>query len=207
MYAPLFILEPFLVSYCGQTVGQYLWGIKVVREADLRKCPLLLSFVRYYAKALLGWWSMIYMFFSNKHKAIHDYLAHTVVILSPYRLAVKPSFAEQGMMEQEPERGFVYPSALRRFVFFFIWWFVAVIVLDTVADALLSLLVGKARAAQLMKLGDPIVTILGLILLVIVASLAAKGLLPGARRKRQTVTETTGMRSDNQDRNGTKSDS
>ena len=91
MYAPVFILEPLLVSYYwGQTVGQYLWGIKIIRETDLTRCPLVLSFVRYYAKALLGLWSMIYMLFSRKHKAIHDYLAHTVVILFSLSVSEDP---------------------------------------------------------------------------------------------------------------------
>jgi uncharacterized RDD family membrane protein YckC len=42
MYAPIFVLEPLLVSYWGQTVGQYLMGIRVAREADLSRCPLAL---------------------------------------------------------------------------------------------------------------------------------------------------------------------
>lgn len=202
MYAPIFFLEPLLISYWGQTVGQYLWGIKVVREADLTKCPLSLSFVRYYTKAVLGWWSMIYMFFTKKHQAIHDHLAHTVVILSPYRLAKTPSFAEKGMTEQEPEEGFVYPSVLRRFGFFVIWWFVIFIALYAVAKGLLSLSVGTVKADQLLKSADPLVTFFGLILLLVVASLAAKGLLPGARRKSRTSTASLTMGTDNHDGDG-----
>jgi hypothetical protein len=202
MYVPLFFLEPLLIAYWGHTVGQYVYGIKVVREADLRKCPLFLAFVRYYAKALLGWWSMIYMFFTKKHQAIHDHLAHTLVILSPYRLAKNPSFAEKGITEQEPEKGFVYPSALRRFVFLVIWWFIALIVLFSVAEGLLSWSVGKERAHQILDSVDPLVTFLVLVLLLIVGFLAAKGLLPGARRRSQLPTDSTTMGRDNQDGDG-----
>jgi len=198
MFAPLFFLEPLLISCWGQTVGQYVWGIKVVREADFRKCPLFLSFVRYYAKALLGWWSMIYMFFTKKHQAIHDHLAHTLVILSPYRLAKNPSFAEKGITEQELEKGFVYPSVLRRFVFFVIWWFISFIVLNSVAEELLSLSMEKERAHQILDSIDPLVTFFALILLLTVGFLAAKGLLPGARRRSQLPADSTTMGRDNQ---------
>ncbi len=186
MFAPIFIFEPLLVSYWGQTVGQYFLGIKVVREVGMSKCPLLLSFARYYTKAILGLWSVLYILFSKKHKAIHDYLAHTVVILSPSRLANNPLFAESGITEQEQEKDFLYPSALRRFVFFVIWWLVASIVLDKIVNGLLSLVVGTDRAAQLIKSGDPFMTFILLILMFVAASLSAKGLLPGARRLSNT---------------------
>jgi hypothetical protein len=207
MYAPVFFLEPLLVSYWGQTIGQYLFGITVVREADQSKRRLLSSFVRYYAKACLGLYSMIYMLFSGKHKAIHDYLARTVVILSPYRLAKTPLFVERGIMEQEPEKGFVYPSALRRFGFFVIWWFITLTVLYAIVDALLSLTVGTDRAARLLKSGDLLVTFLVLILLLVVASLAAKGLLPGARRRPHTFTDLMATSTDNEDCDRTKASS
>ena len=190
MYAPVFVLEPLLVSYWGQTVGQYLMGIRVVREADLSRCLLLLSFVRYYLKAVLGVWSLVYIFFSRNHKAIHDYVTHTVVILSPYRLAKSPSFAEEGMTEQKTEKDYLYPSVLRRFVLFIVWWVVTIIVMQAVAEGLLSLVVGTDRAEQLLESGDRLVTTIEVILLLVIASLSAKGLLPGAEKKNPRHSQT-----------------
>jgi uncharacterized RDD family membrane protein YckC len=182
MYGPLFILEPLLVSFWGQTIGQYVLGMKVVREHTLSKCPLHLSFVRFYAKAILGLWSMIYMAFSTKHKAIHDYLAQTVVVLSPARLAKNPSFAQVGEPEQTEETQYVYPSRLRRFAIFVVWWFAVIISFDLVAEGILSIFVGSPEATKLWKSVDKLVSIFDSVLLVVIASLAAKGLLPGARR-------------------------
>jgi hypothetical protein len=145
---------------------------------------------------------MIYMFFTKKHQAIHDHLVHTVVILSPYRLARTPSFAGEGMAERELEKGFVYPSALRRFGFFVIWWFVTFIVVYAVAEGVLSLSVGKKRAHYILDSVDPLVTFFALILLLTTAFLAAKGLLPGARRKFRLPTDSTAIGRDNQDGDG-----
>lgn len=192
MYAPVFFLEPLHISYWGQTIGQYLFGITVVREADQSKCRLLSSFVRYYAKACLGIWSMIYMLFSSKNKAIHDYMAHTVVILSPQRLQKTPSFAAEGETELKPDEDYIYPSAWRRFVFFIIWWFVIVIVVGLITDSLLSYFVGEDKAANLLKSGDRLIRILDATLALAVAFLAAKGVLPGARRRRKV--ESTDVR-------------
>lgn len=101
------------------------------------------------------------------------------------RLAKSLSFAEKGMTEQQPERGFVYPSAFRRFAFFVIWSFLTLTFSYALLDGFLSLAVGSVRGDQLLKSADPFVTLFALILLVVMASLAARGLLPGAKKKPQ----------------------
>jgi uncharacterized RDD family membrane protein YckC len=185
MYAPVFLLEPLLVSFWGQTIGQYLLGVKVVREHVFLRCPLPQSFLRFYTKALLGLWSMIYMVFSKNHKAIHDYLAGTIVILSPRRLAKDPSFADNGETEQTEDARFVYPSALRRFAFFLIWYFGSLFGATFVEFILLSIVVGTDRAEQLFKAIERGERLFWSIMLIVFASLAAKGRLPGAKRKRK----------------------
>jgi uncharacterized RDD family membrane protein YckC len=185
MYAPLLALEPVLVSFWGQTVGQYVLGIKVIREKDSAKCPLPQSFCRFYVKAIFGIWSMIYMVFSQRHKAIHDYLAGTLVILSPARLRADPSFADRGEGEQEGDAKFVYPSVRRRFVYFLVWYFAILFGVDLLLKIILRIIAGSDRADRLFQAGDTVIEVFGWILLIVVASLAAKGRLPGAKRTRK----------------------
>jgi uncharacterized RDD family membrane protein YckC len=185
MYAPVFVLEPLLVSFWGQTIGQYLLGVRVVRENAFLRCPLPLSFLRFYTKAVLGLWSMIYMVFSKKHKAIHDYLAGTIVVLSPRRLAKDPSFAENGEVEQAEDTRFVYPSVLRRCAFFLIWYFGFLFGTTFAGFILLSIVVGTDRADQLFDSIERAGRLFWSIMLIVFASLAAKGRLPGAKRTRK----------------------
>ncbi|TAL24623.1 MAG: RDD family protein [Nitrospirae bacterium] len=187
MYSPFLLLEPLLVSFFGSTIGQYFFGIKVVRQDDLLKCPLHLSFVRYYVKAFLGWLSMIYMFFSKRHQAIHDHLAKTLVILSPERIEKDPSFAERGVQEQELESDFIYPTILRRFLIFIVWYIIAEIALLAILYGLIFLISPESMTddGDLPKSINRAITFVDIILLIIVASLAAKGFLPGAKKVRK----------------------
>jgi uncharacterized RDD family membrane protein YckC len=121
MFTPPLLLEPFLISYLGFTVGQYVFGIQVVRIDTGGKCPLVASFARYYTKVILGSLSMAYMLFSKKHQAIHDHVAKTLVVLSVKKIERNPNFANYGELEQTLEGDFIYPSALKRFGFFLIW--------------------------------------------------------------------------------------
>ena len=189
MYSPLLFLEPLLVSFFGSTVGQYFFGIKVVRQDDLSKCPLGSSFVRYYIKTFLGWLSMIYMFFSKRHQAIHDHLAKTLVILSPERIAKCPSFADKGVQEQEPKRDFIYPTKLRRFLMFIVWYGVAEVALIALFYGLVFLISPDSLTADgaLPKSVDRFITFVDIFLLIYLASLAAKGYLPGARKVRKAI--------------------
>jgi hypothetical protein len=54
MFIPILALEPLLITFLGCTIGQYIFGMRVVRNVDVhKKCPLHLSFIRYYSKMLL----------------------------------------------------------------------------------------------------------------------------------------------------------
>jgi len=184
MYSPLLFLEPLLVSYTGSTIGQRIVGITVVNQADKTRCSLPMSFVRYFVKIVLGWFSLVLMFFTRKHQAIHDHLAKTIVILSPLRISKKPSFAAAGEREQEEEAGFAYPSVLRRFMFFLLWAFVADILLALAFYGAAYILAPDSISddGDLPKSVERIERYLDLVLVLFIASLAARGLLPGAKK-------------------------
>ncbi len=184
MYSPLLVFEPFLVAYLGSTIGQRILGLTIVNQDSGKKCPLHLSFARYYTKVLLGWLSMVLMLFTRRHQAIHDHVAKTLVILSPSRILKDPSFALTGEHERQQDPDFTYPSVLRRFVFFIIWSFVAEIMLGLLLWGAITLISPRSLSddGDLPKSVERALKYVDVIVLICTASLAAKGYLPGARK-------------------------
>ena len=187
MFTPPLLLEPFLISFLGFTIGQYVFGIQVIRLDTGGKCPLVASFARYFAKTILGSLSIVYMLFSKKHQAIHDHLAKTLVVLSPNKIARNPGFAKHGEIEQDLENDvtYTYPSVGRRFGFFCLWSVViGIVVVIVVEGAALLLLPGYTFETEKMPRPLEIASnLLHSIIFIGMAVLASKGLLPGAKRK------------------------
>lgn len=187
MYMPPLLLEPLLISFFGATLGQYIFGIQVLRVDSGVKCPLAASFVRYFIKSFLGLFSMLYMLFSKKHQAIHDHVANTVVVLSRKKIERDPDFASYGESEQdlEADTAYHYPSVIRRFSFFCLWAVAAGIFVGMAAEILALLFIPSytMETEKLPQQIEVIINVIVCILFVALAVLAAKGCLPGARRK------------------------
>ncbi|SRR6266568_6485564 len=187
MFTPPLLLEPFLITFLGFTLGQYIFGIQVVRLDNGGKCPLVASFARYFTKTLLGSLSIVYMLFSKKHQAIHDHLAKTLVVLSHKKIERNPEFASYGEIEQDLENDvtYTYPSVSRRFGFFCIWAVVTLIVFGFVVEiAALLLLPGYTlNTGKLPKQIEVASNLLYSIIFIGLAVSASKGCLPGAKRK------------------------
>lgn len=191
MYTPPLLLEPLLISFLGFTLGQYIFGIQVVRLDTGGKCPLVASFARYFTKTILGSLSVAYMLFSKKHQAIHDYLAKTVVVLSHKKIERSPEFARNGEIEQnlEDDVTYAYPSVQRRFGFFCIWAVVILIAFGFIVEgAALLLLPGYTLDTEkLPKQIEVASNVLYSIMFIGIAVLATKGYLPGAKRKLKEI--------------------
>jgi len=193
MFAPPLFLEPFLITYLGFTLGQYIFGIQVIRADTGGKCPLMASFGRYCTKGLLGGLSMVYMLFSKKHQAIHDHLAKTLVVLSSEKIKQNPDFSNYGEREQTFEGDYSYPSALKRFVFFFLWLIPVSIVYGFIIEgAALLLLPGYTIETEKLPNGiDTATDLIGSLIFIALAILASKGYLPGAKRKPKALENNT----------------
>ncbi len=191
MYFPPLLLEPLLISFLGFTLGQYIFGIQVIRMDTGGKCPLPASFLRYFAKTILGSFSMVHMLFSKKHQAIHDHLAKTLVVLSRRRIAQNPEFANYGENEQnlEADIAYNYPSAIRRFILFCVWAVITLIALSIVAECTALMLVpGYTLDTEKMpKQIEVIYNLIYAVLFIWFAVLASKGQLPGARRRKKEM--------------------
>ncbi len=78
----VFVLyEPLLVSIYGGTIGHSKLGITVRKDSDpSKKVSFFMALIRFVAKAILGTFSLFSVTSNDKRKAIHDYIANSVVI-------------------------------------------------------------------------------------------------------------------------------
>ena len=190
MWFSILALEPILVSQYGATIGQRICGLKVIRAGDNRHCPLILAFPRFMAKVLLGSFSLIYMLFTRKHQAVHDWLAGTVVVLSPERISRNPDFAREGETEQFLESKYVYPSALRRFLIFLLWFAGTCSGMGIILGMVSLVFFPESIEGEDLPTGIQVIgMLLTMVLLVALSWMGAAGRLPGAKRKPKTDSE------------------
>jgi uncharacterized RDD family membrane protein YckC len=78
----LFVLyDPIFISSFGATIGHSKANISVKRENNPNKNILFhLAIIRYFLKVFLGWLSLLTITGNEKRRAIHDFVAGSVVI-------------------------------------------------------------------------------------------------------------------------------
>jgi len=78
----IFILyDPIFTSIYGGTIGHSFAGIEVKRENDPSKnLDIFTAILRFIFKALLGWISLLTVSGNDKKRAIHDFVAKSVVM-------------------------------------------------------------------------------------------------------------------------------
>jgi len=78
----VFVLyDPILTSVYGGTMGHSYSGIAVKQENNQEKnIKFHLAFIRFLGKTFLGWISLLTVTGNDKKKAIHDFMAGSVVI-------------------------------------------------------------------------------------------------------------------------------
>ncbi len=75
------LYDPFMTSVFGGTIGHMMFGIRVKRENNQTKNILFpFAIIRFIAKAILGWVSLLSVHGNEKRKAIHDYIVGSVVV-------------------------------------------------------------------------------------------------------------------------------
>jgi uncharacterized RDD family membrane protein YckC len=74
------VYEPLCTSL-GCTLGNYMKGIRVRRSGnEAKRINFFAAFVRYGVKLFLGWISFVTMHFNPQRRAIHDYVAGSVMV-------------------------------------------------------------------------------------------------------------------------------
>ncbi|MFD0912211.1 RDD family protein [Methylophilus luteus] len=124
---PILILDPILVTVTGGTIGHHMMGIRVTRIDGLSRINLVAASVRFIVKALFGWFSFIFVLTTARHQAIHDLVAHSIVIhKNPAGLASYDVLTER-LPHNDP---YIYPSAWRRFLITAAYWVLYTIIIS-----------------------------------------------------------------------------
>lgn len=81
MFASLFIIYEPICMVLGSTLGNYLKGIRVRKNADsTKKINIIQAIIRYPVKVFLGWISFLTINSNPKRRAIHDLISGSVMI-------------------------------------------------------------------------------------------------------------------------------
>lgn len=85
----VFLYEPLLISF-GQTIGQRMTGLRVIRKtpyADndrMRRIIFPASLLRSITKILLGWISLLIIHHNQYGRAIHDQLSGSLMVFAKH---------------------------------------------------------------------------------------------------------------------------
>ena len=78
------VYDPFFTSSFGGTIGHSYSKITVRREDDpTRNISFPAAIIRYLLKVFLGWFSLLTVTGNEKKKAMHDFVAKSVVLEIP----------------------------------------------------------------------------------------------------------------------------
>lgn len=78
--AVFLVYEPVSMTF-GCTIGNYIKGIRVKKHSDTTKrINILQALVRYPVKTFLGWVSFLTIHSNAERRAIHDFVAGSVMI-------------------------------------------------------------------------------------------------------------------------------
>ena len=81
MFASLFIVYEPLCTSLACTLGNYIKGIRVRKYSDhSKRINIFQAIIRYMVKILLGWISFLTINSNPQKRAIHDFVAGSVMI-------------------------------------------------------------------------------------------------------------------------------
>ena len=135
IFSPLLFLEPLMLSLWGGTLGYWLFNQVVTRNGTDEYLSLFRALGRYLIKVLFGWLSLIFMFTTKRHQALHDLFADSVVTLRDTSRAAAPD----GHLERSDEaEAHASPSPTRRTVLILVYLTTMVALLAAGFDAVVS---------------------------------------------------------------------
>ena len=129
----IFALEPWLVAFTGGTLGHHFAGIRVANKRNGKNVNIFAAVIRFLAKIVLGTLSLISVFVTKQHQAIHDQLVGSIVVLKNASALPSREVLGERVVEEE---GYEYPSRIRRIamlLFYNVLSFVALGVISTMS--------------------------------------------------------------------------
>lgn len=178
---PILILEPALVAWTGGTVGHHLNRIKIVKKQGSGHIGFFAATVRFVIKALLGWFSLIFILTTRKHQAVHDLAAGSVVVHKD--VTGLPEY--EVLSERKPEEGgYRMPSVSRRLGIIFLYIVLGFIILSyTVGLLMPDACLLKHRCTAFESYTVLVLDILWFISAVVSIVLGWRGSLYGCRKQ------------------------
>jgi hypothetical protein len=76
----IFTLEPGLVSLTGGTIGHHWRKIRVTRLSGHGNINIFAATIRFVLKTMLGWFSLVLVMTTQRHQALHDLAARSLVV-------------------------------------------------------------------------------------------------------------------------------
>jgi uncharacterized RDD family membrane protein YckC len=186
---PLLLLEPAMVAFTGGTIGHHLMKIRVAKMDGSGNINFFSATIRFMMRTLLGGLSLIFVFTTAKHQALHDLMARSVVIhKDPTGLPEYDVLAERKI----DLAAYVYPAIWRRVIVAGMYWLLLTIALGvaiamTSSDACMS--VQRCTAAEEML--EKLLSIIWLVCLGWVTVRAWGGRLFGCRRRVRVTEQST----------------
>lgn len=77
---PMLVVDLGFVAVTGGTIGHHLLKIRVTKKDGTGNINLIAASVRFVVKMLLGWTAFIFILNSNRHQALHDMAAGSIVV-------------------------------------------------------------------------------------------------------------------------------
>lgn len=175
--AMVFILEPFLVSSTGGSVGHHLVGLQIKSAKYGVNLNIFASTVRFISKIFLGLFSLFSILITKKHQAMHDIMSGSIVVLrNPESL-----HSYEVLSEREVEKsGYESPTVLRRIGMIVVYNLVLYVFVDVIfvlfslENCILYSQCSNSENALLILISGSVAALI---------VLCWKGLLPGCRRK------------------------
>ena len=180
----LFILEPFLVSVMGGTIGHQTRNLRVIDTTSGKHIGILRATIRTFVRFLLGAFSLIFILTTRQRQALHDKTTATTVILRRTDGLSSSEIVPETVVE---EAGFTYPSRLWRIFVIIIYNLVLLVGLSSILSLVLSQAcsesISEAPCSEQEKLILTGVSVGWFLLMAATIVLGWKGRLFGCRRK------------------------
>lgn len=80
IFVPFLSYEPILLYFTGSTIGHRMNKISVTHYYENKKLNLFQCYMRFITKILLGIFSLIIMFMTQKNQSFHDLITNSLVV-------------------------------------------------------------------------------------------------------------------------------
>ncbi len=177
MFGPVVLLEPVMIWLTGGSIGHHLSRIKVIDKVSGGNLFILKAITRVLVKYLLGFYSVVTMFLTQRRQSLHDVVSGSVVVFKNEGEA-----PERHKLQALEERKNI-PSLLRRILVTALYLVLMLILFSAIFIFTRSTacLDSAGACSSTEKITEMIASIIWLLASLVVLVAGLRGYLPGAR--------------------------